>query len=158
MPAKLTTTINKISSVPNPTNSTIIEEFSRYMKENGSSEHHQNHNLKAIIAFASFLGLHTTFYGIQKNEQIMAFLNTKINREDNENRWITTWNNYLTRLKLFFDGYTMREEKLPRCSATVRLGNTWYSPGLKKRKPKGLAHTQRRNYGEGVTEFLFILK
>jgi hypothetical protein len=38
MPAKRTTTIDKISSVPNPTNSTIIQEFSRYMKENGSSE------------------------------------------------------------------------------------------------------------------------
>ncbi|MDQ6666939.1 MAG: hypothetical protein M3Y53_01785 [Thermoproteota archaeon] len=25
-------------------------------------------------------------------------LDTKINREDNENKWITTWNNYLTRL------------------------------------------------------------
>ena len=38
MSAKRTTTIDKISSVPNPTNSTIIQEFSRYMKENGSSE------------------------------------------------------------------------------------------------------------------------
>ncbi len=78
MPAKLTTTINKISSVPNSTNSTIIQEFSEYMKENGSSEHHQNNNLKAIIAFASFLGSHTTFYDIQKKEQIGAFLDTKI--------------------------------------------------------------------------------
>lgn len=89
MPAKLTTTIKKISSVPNPTNSTVIQEFSKYMKENGSSEHHQNNNL-AIIAFASFLGSHTTFYGIQKKDQIAAFLDTKINREDNENKWITT--------------------------------------------------------------------
>ena len=38
MSAKRTTTIDKISSVPNPTNSTIIQEFSKYMKENGSSE------------------------------------------------------------------------------------------------------------------------
>jgi hypothetical protein len=36
MSAKRTTTIDKISSVPNPTNSTIIQEFSKYMKENGS--------------------------------------------------------------------------------------------------------------------------
>jgi hypothetical protein len=88
MPAKLTTTINKISSVPNSTNSTIIQEFSKYMKENGSSEHHQNNNLKAVIAFARFLGSHPTFYNIQKKEQIAAFLDTKINREDNENKWI----------------------------------------------------------------------
>jgi hypothetical protein len=57
MPAKLTTTINKISSVPNPINSVIIREFSEYMKDNGSSEH-QNNNLKTVIAFANFLGSH----------------------------------------------------------------------------------------------------
>jgi integrase/recombinase XerD len=102
MPAKLTTTINKISSVPSPMNSAMIQEFSEYMKGNGSSEHHQNNNLKAVIAFANLLGSHTTFYDIQKMEQIAAFLDTKINREDNENKWITTWNNYLTRLRLFF--------------------------------------------------------
>ena len=102
MPAKLSTTINKISSVPNPTNSTIIQEFSEYMKGNGSSEHHQNNNLKAVIAFTKFLGPHITFHDIQKKEQIAAFLDTKINREDNEKKWITTWNNYLTRPKLFF--------------------------------------------------------
>jgi len=71
MPEKLTTTINKISSVPNPTNSTIIQEFSIYMKENGSSEHHQNNNLKAVISFAKFLGSHPTFYDIRKKEQII---------------------------------------------------------------------------------------
>jgi hypothetical protein len=33
MPAKLTITINKISSVPNPTNSTNIMKFSEYEEE-----------------------------------------------------------------------------------------------------------------------------
>src|SRR6266568_8084762 len=102
MPAKLTTTINKISSVPNPTNSTIIQEFSKYMKENGYSEHHQNNNLKALIAFAKFLGPRVTFHDIQKKDQITTFLDTKINNGDPEKKWITTWNNYLTRLRLFF--------------------------------------------------------
>ena len=79
------------------------------MRENGSSEHHQNKNLKALIAFAHFIGPHVTFYDIQKKEQIMTFLDTKINREDNERKWITTWNNYPTRLKLFFRWfYNMR--------------------------------------------------
>jgi hypothetical protein len=81
------------------------------MKENGSSEHHQNNNLKAIIAFASFLGSRTTFYHIQKKEQIASFLDTKINREDNENKWITTWNNYLIRLKLFSWPAAQRQKK-----------------------------------------------
>jgi integrase/recombinase XerD len=64
MPAKLTTTINKIQSVPNQTNSVIINEFYQYMINNDASTHHQNNNLKIIIAFANFLGPNTTFYDI----------------------------------------------------------------------------------------------
>ena len=78
MPAKLTTTINKICSLPNPTNSAIIMQFSEYMKGNGSSEHHQNNNLKAVIAFAKFIGPHSTFYQIQTKDEIIGFLDTKI--------------------------------------------------------------------------------
>jgi hypothetical protein len=77
MPVKLTTTIKKISSVPDHTNSIIIQEFSEYMKKNGSSEHHQNNNLKAVIAFVRFLGSQPTFLDIQRKEQITAFLDTK---------------------------------------------------------------------------------
>ena len=157
MPAKLTTTINKISSVPNPTNSTIIQEFSKYMKENGSSEHHQNNNLKAIIAFASFLGSHTTFYDIQKKEQIAAFLDTKINREDNENKWITTWNNYLTRLKLFFRWlYNARG----RGSEDVAPQSDWETPvfaRIKEKKTKRVSPYSETELWER-DEILFILK
>jgi hypothetical protein len=113
MPAKLTTTINKICSVPNPTNSTIIMQFSEYMKANGSSDHHQNNNLKAVIAFGKFIGPYPTFYQIQTKDQIITFLDTKINTQDNEKKWITTWNNYLTRLEFFFfDGFIMRGVKI----------------------------------------------
>ena len=47
------------------------------MKSNGSSEHHQNNNLKVAIAFAKFLGPDVTFYDIKNKEQITRFLNTK---------------------------------------------------------------------------------
>jgi hypothetical protein len=66
MPAKLTTTINKIQSLPNQTNSVIINEFYHYMKDSDSSVHHQNNNLKVVIAFATFLGPVITFYEIKK--------------------------------------------------------------------------------------------
>ena len=56
MPAKLTTTINKIKSVPNPTNAAIIDQFYYYMKGNDVSENHQNNCLKVVIALANFLG------------------------------------------------------------------------------------------------------
>ena len=70
MPAKLTTIINKISSIRNPMNSVIIREFSEYMKENGSSEHHQNNNLKPLIAIhytQEFIGSY------QRSEQVIHF-------------------------------------------------------------------------------------
>lgn len=157
MPAKLSTTINKISSVPNPINSIIIREFSEYMKENGSSENHQNNNLKALIAFTKFLGPHVTFHDIQKKEQIAAFLDTTINREDTEKKWITTWNNYLARLKLFLRWlYNMRGKD----SEAVAPQSDWETPTfarIKERKTKRISPYSEAELWER-DEILFILK
>ena len=56
------------------------------MKDNMTSERHQNNNLKVIIAFAEFVGSETTFYQISSKEQITKFLETQIksNSEDHE--------------------------------------------------------------------------
>jgi len=56
MPMKLFTTIGKIQNISNAKNIEIINNFLEYMRNNGSSEHHQNNNLKVVIAFGSFLG------------------------------------------------------------------------------------------------------
>jgi hypothetical protein len=74
------------------------------MKNNGSSERHQNNNLNVMIEFSKYIDLNTTFYDINKKEQILSFLDTKIkdSAKDPEKRWITSWNHYLTRIKLFF--------------------------------------------------------
>jgi hypothetical protein len=60
---------------------------------NATSERHKNNNLKAVIAFAEFLGNETTFYQISTKEQVIKFLDTKIrsNSDDPERRWITKW-------------------------------------------------------------------
>jgi hypothetical protein len=62
------------------------------MESNGASERHQNNNLKAIIAFANFLGTDTTFLDVQLKEQIMSFLDTKIKilKKIQTKNWITT--------------------------------------------------------------------
>jgi integrase/recombinase XerD len=78
MVAKLSTTINKIESLPNSSNIKIINEFLIYMKSNGSSERHQNNNLNVMIEFAKYLDCDTTFYNINKKEMIISFLDTKI--------------------------------------------------------------------------------
>ena len=37
MPTKLTTTVSKIASIPNPVNSELIDDFYKYMTNNGAS-------------------------------------------------------------------------------------------------------------------------
>jgi len=135
LPLKLTTTVNKIQSVPNYANSVIINEFYKYMKSNGSSEHHQNNNLKVAIAFANFLGPGVTFYDVKKKEQIITFLDTKIKspEQDPDRRWITTWNHYLHRIKLFFRWlYNQRGKGLDDRTSQ----SDWETPDFAKIKGK----------------------
>jgi len=74
------------------------------MKDNATSERHQNNNLKAVIAFAKFIAFDTSIYQISTKVQVTGFLDTKIkvDCEVPEKRWITTWNDYLVRIKHFF--------------------------------------------------------
>lgn len=104
MPIKLTTTISKISSIANSVNSELIHDSHEYMKNNGASERHRNNNLKVIIAYAKFLDPDISLYNIQKKEQIISFLDTKIKNPevDPDKKWITTWNHNLHRIKHFF--------------------------------------------------------
>ena len=105
MPTTLSTTARHIyDRVPNSVNSQLIAEFHGFMKDNCASQRHQNNNLKAIITYAEFLGAGGTFYQVKSKDQIVSFLNTKMKTDlsDPEKRWITTWNDYLVRIKHFF--------------------------------------------------------
>jgi flagellar motor switch protein FliG len=44
MPQKLTTTVNKITTLSNSVDASIIDEFYQYMRSTGTSEHHQNNS------------------------------------------------------------------------------------------------------------------
>ncbi len=74
------------------------------MKSAGTSDKYQNNNLKTIIAFGRFLDPAISFQFITKRDQVIGFLDTKIKNShvDPDKRWITTWNDYLGRLKYFF--------------------------------------------------------
>ena len=104
MPFKLSTTIGKIQNLPNSKNIEIVNDFLEYMRSNSSSEHHQNNNLKVVIVFGNIIGNNYSFLDITKKEQILEFLNTKIKSYDidPDKRSLTTWNNYLNRLRLFY--------------------------------------------------------
>ena len=78
------TTIGKIQNIPNTKNIEIINEFLEYMRINGSFEHHQNNNLKVVIAFGNFIGKDNSFYDINKKEQNLEFLNIKVKSYDEE--------------------------------------------------------------------------
>ena len=80
MPLKLSTTIGKIQNIPNSKNIEIVNEFVEYMRNNGSSEHHQNNNLKVVITFGNFIGNDNSFLDLNKKEQILGLLNLKLKR------------------------------------------------------------------------------
>lgn len=150
MPTTLSTTVRHINDrVPNSVNSKLIEHFHSYMKDNVTSERHQNNNLKAIIAFAVFLGPDTTFHQITRRDQITKFLDTKINAssDDPEKRWITTWNDYLVRIKHFFIYYCFNRlhnyrVKLDQSSDHSPSLVDWQTPSfvnIKKKRTKRLS-------------------
>jgi hypothetical protein len=74
-----------------------------FMKIAGTSEKYQNNNRKALIVYSKFLGPSISFYEIENKSQVISFLDTKIknSEDDPDKRWITTWNDYLVRIKYF---------------------------------------------------------
>jgi integrase/recombinase XerD len=112
LPTKLSTTVNKIRLLSNTENAKLILQFYEFMKENGASEKHQNNNLNAIILYSNFLG-NTFIKEINKKEDILSFLNTKIKskEDDREQKWVTTYNDYLHRIKHFFRWLSNQYEK-----------------------------------------------
>lgn len=103
MPTKLTTTIAKITTLPNKENADLVKVYLEYMRQNGASERHQNNQIKVVIYFGTFLGS-TSFKEIHNKDEILRFLDTKRKSDevDPERRWITTWNDYLHKIKRFF--------------------------------------------------------
>jgi integrase/recombinase XerD len=145
MPTTLSTTVRHIyDKVPNSVNSQLIVDFHSYMKDNTTSERHQNNNLKAIIAFAEFLGSETTFYQISTKDQVTKFLDTKTrsNSDDPENRWITTWNDYLVRIKHFFRWLHNYRIKFDQGQDQSSSSIDWQTPAfvnIKKKRTKRIS-------------------
>ena len=105
MPAKLSTTIENIDKkIKNQVNRELIKEFYNYLKNQDTSENYQNGLLKVLIRYAEYLGIDITFYQIQDKKQIIEYLDSKRKTagEDYDKKWITTWNDYLWRLKYFY--------------------------------------------------------
>lgn len=143
MTMKLSTTLIHLNTIPNPVNASLVNEFYEYLKEIGTSENYQNQNVKQIINFARYLGVEKTLYDVKTKEEIVSFLNTKIKESnlDPDKKWITTWNDYLWRIKYFFrwlHNYRLTKEK---GQEPVEISD-WTTPefaSIKKKKSKRIS-------------------
>ena len=104
MPQKLETVLAKVEEIENSENKKIILEYHRYLISRDTSTNYQKDNIKLIYMFAKFLGESAVFSNVKDRETIIEFLDTKRKRkeDDPEQKWITTWNDYLWRLKMFY--------------------------------------------------------
>lgn len=100
MTVTLLTTLQNLDTIPSDVNKNKILDFYQYLKSIGTSNSYQNQNIKQITNFARYLGRDKTFYDLTKNE-IISFLDTKVKSStaDPDKKWITTWNDYLWRIK-----------------------------------------------------------
>lgn len=131
------------------------------MQDKGSSENHISNNIKVILDLASFLGP-LGYQVIEKKEQILSFLNLKIkdSKLDPEKRWITTWNHYLNRTKLFYRWFYNARSQEQNGHKELQDQLEWIIPDFVKIKQK---HTKRLSpYSETETwerdELLTIVK
>ena len=145
MPAKLSTTLKNIEKkVKNNVNSNLITEFYNYLASIDTSESYQNGLLKVIIRYVEYLGPDTTFHQIINKEQIIKFLDhkRKTEEEDPDKKWITTWNDYLWRIKYFYRWLYNAKEK-----GIDIIIDSWTRPSfinIKMKRTKRLSPTLRQ--------------
>jgi integrase/recombinase XerD len=118
------------------------------MKRAGTSEKYQNNNLKALIVYSKFLGPSISFFEVENKNQVISFLDTKIknSEEDPDKRWITTWNDYLVRIKYFFRWlYNCKDKDLDDVPFSE-----WETPDfvkIKNKKTKRIPHEAKTGTG-----------
>jgi integrase/recombinase XerD len=85
-------------------NRQLIKDYHRDLISRDTGANYQKDNIKLIYMFANFLEKSKTLYDIKNQETIVTFLDTrrKSKEEDPEQKWTTTWNDYLWRLKMFY--------------------------------------------------------
>jgi len=141
MTVRLSTTLSNIEKiVSNKQNAELIMQFFEFMKKIETSEGYQNNNLKAVIDYSKFLGPSVRFDQTRSKNQITLFLDSKRKtiEQDPDKRWITTWNDYLSRIKYFFRWLYNYDE---RRFDDVQFSD-WQTPDfvrIKKKKTKRIS-------------------
>jgi integrase/recombinase XerD len=96
-----------------------------------------------MIVFANFLGPDTNFFDIKGRQQIIAFLDTRIRNTDvdPDKKWITTWNDYLWRIKYFLRWLHNHKDKELKGIEPLQQSD-WTTPtfaNIKKKKTKRIS-------------------
>ena len=87
-----------------------MHEFSKYLISKDTSASYQRNCIKIMLMFADFLQSikeEKNLSQVDSIDDVIAFLDTrrKTRGEDLEQKWITTWNDYLWRIKIFYRWY-----------------------------------------------------
>ena len=128
---KLRNIIDKrIKLLPNKQNSAIILNYYNYLIDKGIVVKSQLNNIQPVYYFANHIG-QTNFIDVEERIQITSFLNTKINNDDPDKKYISTWNAYLAKLSQFYRWLYNADNKNDE--------RDWITPEfmkIKKNKPK----------------------
>ncbi len=140
MSIKINTLLKNIESLSNKDNVSILLIFCNYLKEKDLSENHIQNNLKVMLDYVKYLGT-VKLTEVNTRDQIILYLNTKIkdNSIDPDKRWITTWNHFLNRLKLFFrwlHNYHVKQTLTHSSVHDAPVDEDWITPNFIKIKQK----------------------
>jgi hypothetical protein len=80
MPTKLKDTLKKVRKINNKSNSELLIEFYEYLRDIRTLERYQSDILKVLVKFSEFID--DNLINVQKKQQVIAFLNTKIKRKE----------------------------------------------------------------------------
>jgi len=140
MSIKINTLLKNIESLANKDNVSILLDFYNYLKEKDLSENHIQNNLKVMLDYVKYLDI-VKLTEVHSRDQILLYLSTKIknNSIDPDKRWITTWNHFLNRLKLFFRWLHNYHEKQILTHSSIhntQIYEDWITPDFVKIRQK----------------------
>ena len=146
--SRLENVLQQIETVEDNLNKTLIQEFSKYLISKDTSASYQRNCIKIILMFAAFLQSRkeeekTNLSQVTSIDDIIAFLDTrrKTKDEDPEQKWITTWNDYLWRIKIFYRWY-YNTKILKTIANNIFDSRNWLNPdfiNIPKKKTKRLS-------------------
>jgi hypothetical protein len=70
MTEKLETVLDKVSSIANPVNSLLLQEFYQYMVDNRKSDSYKKNNLKALVLFSYELAPNINCFTVFETEKV----------------------------------------------------------------------------------------